>query len=247
MKCLLSRRANTRRISSLCVSSIPCVSRRLIRAFKMVVIAHLPTNSCRATHVGDMLTFWWFEFLLNFETVASWQDVAVTTCLNSVQHLQPKYQEDRFLPLQKGQNAQPKHPTNINVFQLARITPDTCTRLPSPPSPYCCSPSLMAETEKKKNAATVGNSTDQQCGNNKEHPPLHHSGGSTLTAETRHEPPAPLPWSSTTGSATMFLPLRFAKSLPPHFTDKCQALEECVMMPNGHERFLSSSKWSTEK
>ena len=38
-------------------------------------------------------------------------------------------------------------------FQLARITHDTCTHLPSQPSTYCCSPSLMGDSA---NAATVG-------------------------------------------------------------------------------------------
>ena len=40
-----------------------------------------------------------------------------------------------------------------NKFQLARITCETCTRIPPHPSPYSCSPSLLGESA---NTATVG-------------------------------------------------------------------------------------------
>ena len=54
-------------------------------------------------------------------------------------HLSRKCPGERNLRLHKQRN------TRTDTFQLARIACDSCTCLPSQPSPYCGSPSLMGE------------------------------------------------------------------------------------------------------
>ena len=106
--------------------------------------------------------------LLCFETVASWHhctDYSTTSARLSVpgcnlcragvwgEKASSSYETHSIEKLQR-----------VGHVSVVRITCDTCTCLPSQPSPYRRSPSVIEKSEKKKNAATMDTSW-QQCQN----------------------------------------------------------------------------------
>ena len=113
---------------------------------------HTPICACRRTPHRSMLLcfalcFFFFKKKKCLETVASWQhciDYITTSARLSV----PVRNLCRGKGL--GRNASPSHKkpyqlrnfNDSNTSQLSHRN-HTCTSLPSQPSPYCCSPSLM--------------------------------------------------------------------------------------------------------